>query len=53
MLLFSGMVYMLMRFASASGPMRLRCLMLNLSGPVEFLLCLMPLGCGECYCGCL
>ena len=41
MLLFSDMLYMLVRYASPSGPMRLRCLMLTLSGPVEllFLLC--------------
>ena len=41
MLLFSDMLYMLVRYASPSGPMCLRCLMLNLSGPVEllFLLC--------------
>ena len=40
MLLFSDMLYILMRYASPSGPMGLRCLMLTLSGPVElFLLC--------------
>ena len=41
MLLFSDMLYMLVRYASPSGPMWLRCLMLTLSGPVEllFLLC--------------
>ena len=41
MLLFSHMLYMLVRYASPSGPMCLRCLMLTLSGPVEllFLLC--------------
>ena len=41
MLLFSDMLYMLMRYASPSGPMCLRCPMLTLSGPVEllFLLC--------------
>ena len=41
MLLFSGMLYMLVRYASPTGPMCLRCLMLTLSGPVEllFLLC--------------
>ena len=34
------MLYMLVRYASPSGPMCLRCLMLTLSGPVElFLLC--------------
>ena len=41
MLLFSDMLFMLVRYASPSGPMCLRCLMLTLSGPVEllFLLC--------------
>ena len=41
MLLFSDMLYMLVRYASPSGPMCLRCLMLTLSDPVEllFLLC--------------
>ena len=41
MLLFSYMLYMLVRYASPSGPMCLRCLMLTLSGPVGllFLLC--------------
>ena len=34
MLLFSGALYMLVRYASPSGPM---CLRLTLSGPVEFL----------------
>ena len=40
-MLFSDMLYMLVRYASPSGPMCLRCLMLTLSGPVEllFLLC--------------
>ena len=37
MLLFSGMLYMLVRYASPSGPMCLRCLMLTLSRPVELL----------------
>ena len=37
MLLFSDMLYMLVRYASLSGPMCLRCLMLTLSGPVELL----------------
>ena len=37
MLLFSDMLYLLMRYASPSGPMCLRCLMLTLSGPVELL----------------
>ena len=41
MLLFSDVLYMLVRYASPSGPMCLRCLVLTLSGPVEllFLLC--------------
>ena len=41
MLLFNGMLYMLLRYVSPSGPMCLRCLMLTLSGSVEllFLLC--------------
>ena len=41
MLLFSDMLYMLVRYASPSGPLCLRCLMLTLSAPVElfFLLC--------------
>ena len=41
MLLFSDMLYMLVRYASPSGPMCMRCLMLTLSSPVEllFLLC--------------
>ena len=36
MLLFSDVLYMLVRYASPSGPMCLRCLMLTLSGPVDF-----------------
>ena len=39
MLLFSDVLYMLVRYASPSGPMSLRCLMLTLSGPAELLLC--------------
>ena len=39
MLLFSDMLYMLVRYASPSGPMCLRCPMLNLLGPVELLFC--------------
>ena len=41
MLLFSDMLYMLVRYASPSGPMCVRCLMLTLASPVEllFLLC--------------
>ena len=38
MLLFSDMLYMLVRYASPSGPICFRSLMLTLSGPVEFLL---------------
>ena len=34
---FSDMVCMLVRYASPSGTMCLRCLMLTLSGPVELL----------------
>ena len=37
MLLFSDMLYMLVRYASPSGHMCLSCLMFTLSGPVEFL----------------
>ena len=52
MLLFSDM---LVRYASPSGPMCLRCPMLNFSGPVEllFLLCFIATWtcCGECYVG--
>ena len=40
-MLFSDMLYMLVRYASPSGPLCLRYLMVTLSGPVEllFLLC--------------
>ena len=39
-MLFSDLLYMLVRYVSPSGPMCLRCLMLTISGPVElFLLC--------------
>ena len=38
MLLFSDVLYMLVMYASSSGPMCLRCLMLTLSGTVEFFL---------------
>ena len=51
MLLFSDVLYMLVRYASPSGPM---CMMLTLSGPVELLFyCRMDLCCGECLVGCL
>ena len=39
MLLFSDMLYMLVSYRSPSRPMYFRCLMLTLSGPVEFLFC--------------
>ena len=56
-LLFSDMLYMLVMYASPSGPICLRCLMLTLSGPVEllFLLCFIAACycCGECYVDCL
>ena len=52
MLLFSDMLYMLVRYASPSGPMCLRWLMLTLSGPVEVVFalfyCRLHLCCGEC-----
>ena len=52
--LFSDVLYMLVRYASPSGPMCLRCLMLTLSDPVEFFLnCRSDLCYGECYVGCL
>ena len=43
MMLFSDVLYMLLRYASPSVPMCLRCLMFTLSGPMEllFLLCFM------------
>ena len=51
MLLFSGM---LVRYASPSGPMCLRCLMLTLSVVVFALFyCHLDLCSGECYVGCL
>ena len=45
-MLFSDVLHMLVRYASPSGPMCLRCLLLTLSGHVEllFLFCLLPLG---------
>ena len=41
-MLFSDVLYMLVRYTSPGGPMCLRCLMLTLSGPVEFLFCFLP-----------
>ena len=52
MLLFSDVLYMLMRYESPCGPMCLRCLLLTLSGPVELFYCRLDLCCGECYVGC-
>ena len=52
-ILFSDVLYMLVRYASPSGPTCLRCLMLTLSSPVELLFFLLDLCCGECYVGCL
>ena len=43
MLLISDVLYMLVKYASPSGPMCLRCLMLTSSGPVELLFFLMCL----------
>ena len=56
--MFSGVVYMLVRYVSPSGPMCLKCLMLTLSGPAELLVfalcyCCLDLRCDECYVGCL
>ena len=57
MLLFNDMFYMLVRYASPSGPMCPRCLRLTLSSPVKLFLLLLfydlDLCCGECYLGCL
>ena len=39
MLLFSDVLYMLVRYAGPSGPMCLRCLMLTLSGSVDCCFC--------------
>ena len=51
--MFSDMLYMLVRYASPSCPMCLRCLILTLSGPVELFFCHLDLCCGECYVGCV
>ena len=48
MLLFSDVLYMLVRYVSPSGPMCLRCLMLTLSGPVEFLILLCSIAAWTC-----
>ena len=58
MLLFNDMLYMLVRYASPSGPMCLRCLILTSSGPVELFFfalfyCHLDVCCGECHAGCL
>ena len=56
MLLFSDVLYMLVRYANPSSHMCLRCQMLTLSGPgvVVFAMfyCCLNLCCGECYVGC-
>ena len=46
MLVLRAVFNMLVRNASPRGPMCLRCLMFNLSGPCEllFLVCFLPLG---------
>ena len=48
MLLFSDVLYMLVMYASPSGPMCLRCLMLTLSGLVELLFLLCFIGTWTC-----
>ena len=44
-MLFSDVLYMLVRYASPSGPMCLRCLMLNLSGVFALFYCRLDLCC--------
>ena len=39
MLLFTDVLYILVRYGSPSGTICLRCLMLTLSGPVELMFC--------------
>ena len=53
MLLFSDVLDMLVRYASPSGPMYLRCLMLTLSGLWNCCYCFIAACCGECYVSCL
>ena len=54
MLLFSDVLYMLVRYASPSAIMCLGCLMLTLSGPVKLLFyCRLELCRDGCYVGCL
>ena len=48
MLLFSDILYMLVRYASQRGPMCLSYLMLTLSGPVELLFLLCFIGAWTC-----
>ena len=50
LLLFSDVLYMLVRYASPSGPVCVRCLMLT-CGVVVFTLfyCRLDLCCGKCY----
>ena len=53
MLLFSDVLYMLVRYAIPSGPMCLRCLMLTLSDPVELMFLLCFIAAWTCvYCVC-
>ena len=49
MLVLRSVFYMLVRNASARGPMCFRCLMFNLLGPIFTLVyCLLDLSCSEC-----
>ena len=45
-MMFSAMLYMLVRYASPKVPLCFRCLMFNFSGHVQLLFCsdLLPLG---------
>ena len=53
-MVFSDMLYMLVRYASPSCPMCLGFLMLTLSGPAELrFYCLLDLCSGGWYCCCL
>ena len=54
MLLFSDLLYMLVRHASPIGPMCLRCLRLTLSGPMElfwtcFVVSIILIVCSLCF----
>ena len=52
MLLFNDMMYMLVAYASLSGPICLACVMVTLSSPVEFLIRVIS-SCCEFINGCL